>query len=108
MAITECFRCLSRISHDKDRVGVWQIHCKEVDLALDATNDTKRFTKVDLSVAGRMLQWHEHLTRFRSRRFGNVVLHDRNTAREAVLVAKSLEYPLGCMALLLGKIPVGD
>src|SRR5258708_16599449 len=38
---------------------------------------------------------------------GNVVLHDRDLARNPVLVAEPLEDPFGCMPLLLRPILVG-
>ena len=72
-----------------------------------------RLAEVDLRVPRRMHQRHEHLLGPLPPA-GHVVLHDRDAAREAVLVPQPLEDPLGRVLLLLrpafvlGQDPVDD
>jgi len=54
----------------------------------------------------RMHERHKHLL-CPLAQAGNVVLHDRDLAREAVLVAQTLENALAGMVLLLRAILVG-
>ena len=70
-----------------------QIHHQKVDLLFNTAYHGKRFTKVSLSVAGRMRQWNKHLplTLLGSE---NVVLHDRDTANKAMLITQPFKYPL--------------
>ena len=77
-----------------------QIERKEVDLALHSADDADCLTEVDLGVPRRMRQRYEHLLRPLPPA-GNVVLHDGEAAREAVLVPQPLEDALGRMLLLL-------
>ena len=56
-----------------------------MDLALLPANDPDGFAKVDLRMAGRMHQRHEHLPGSLAPA-SHVILHDRDAAREAVLV----------------------
>ena len=106
VAVAERFRRLGRIGHDEDRVGVRQVHREEVDLLLDAADHADRLAEVGLGMARRMHQRHEHLLRpLPPAR--HVVLHDRDAAREAVLVAQPLENPLRGVTLLLRPILVG-
>ena len=77
-----------------------QVEREEMDLALDATNDADRLAEVGLGVPRRMHQRHEHLLRPLPPA-GDVVLHDRDAAREAVLVPQPLEDPLRRVLLLL-------
>ena len=70
-----------------------QIHHQKVDLLFNTAYHGKRFTKVSLSVAGRMRQWNKHLllTLLGSE---NVVLHDRDTANKVMIIAKPLKDAL--------------
>ena len=60
MAITKGLGCLRRIGLDEERVRVRQRHCKVVQLAHDPANLAKRLTKINLGVAWRVAQRHEH------------------------------------------------
>ncbi len=64
-----------------------QVHRKEVDPALNAADDTNSFAKVDLGMARRMNQRHEHLLRPLTPT-GYIILHYRDAARETEFVAK--------------------
>ena len=105
MSVAERFRRLGWVGHYEDRVGMWQVHRKEVDLALDTTNHTNGFSKVCLGMPWRMRKRHEHLPRPLTP-VRNVVLHDRELAGKAVFVAQSLKYTLARVMLLLQSIPV--
>jgi hypothetical protein len=58
-----------------------------------------RLAKVRLSMAWRMRQRHNHLP-VATATFANAILDDGLTSREAMLVAKALEYPLRRVPLL--------
>src|SRR3981081_3779480 len=96
----EGFRCLCRIAGHEAGVRMRQVKSEEVDLALDATDDADGFTKVCLSMPRRIHQRHEDLLRPLPPA-GDIVLHDRDTAREPILIAQPLEYPLRRVLLLL-------
>src|SRR3954447_14984866 len=98
----ECFRRLRRIAHHKAGVRVRQVKSEEVDLALRATDDADRFPEVGLCMPRRMHQRYEHLLRSLPPA-GHVILHDRDPAREAVLISQPLENPLRRMLLLFGR-----
>src|SRR4030081_204162 len=93
VAVAEGFRCLCRIADHEAGVRMRQVKSQEVDLALNATDDADGFTKVCLSVPWRMHQRHEHLLRPLPPA-GDIVLHNRNAAREPILIAQPLEDPL--------------
>ena len=100
--VAERLRRLCRVGHHEDGVRVRQVQREEVDLALHATDDPDRLAEVGLGMPRRMHQRHEHLLRpLPPAR--HVVLHDRDAAREAVLVAQPLEDPLRRVLLLLGN-----
>ena len=90
VAVAERFRRLRRIRHHKTAVRVRQVKCQEVDLALHPADDPDRFTEVRLGMPGRMHQRHEHFLRSLPTK-RDVILHDRDTARKAVLVPQPLE-----------------
>jgi hypothetical protein len=104
--VAERFCRLGRIRHHEDRVGVRQVHRKEMDLAFNAADHADGFAEVRLAMARWMNERHEHLlcplapTR-------HVVLHNRDLASEPMLVAQPLKNALGCMPLLLRPILVG-
>ena len=100
MGVAEGLGRLRRIGHHKTSVRVRQIECKEVKLPLNAANDAERLAKVHLGMARQMRQRYEHLLRSLPPT-GNVVLHNRDAAREAVLVAKPFKNPLRRVLLLL-------
>ena len=77
-----------------------------MDFALDAANHGNGFAEVHLGMSRRMNQRHEHLLRPLAPT-SNVVLYNRDLAREPVLVAEPLEDTLRCMPLLLQPILVG-
>src|SRR5271156_3836592 len=93
VTIAEGFRRLCRITDYKTGVRVRQVKSEEVDLALDASDDSDGFAKVYLGMPRRMLQRHEH---FLSPPMpaGYIILPNRDAACEAVFVAKPLEDPL--------------
>ena len=76
-----------------------QVKGEEVDLALDPANDADAFAKIDLGMSRRMLQRNKHLLSPQTRA-SHVVLHNRQAAREAVLIPKPLEDSLRRMLLL--------
>ena len=67
---------------------------------LDPGDDRIRLAKVRLSLARRVRQRHEHLPQTTTP-FAHVILDDGLLTREAMLVAKTLEYPLRRVALLV-------
>ena len=105
MAVAESFRRLGRIGDHEGCVGVRQVEREVVDLAFDAADNSERFAKVRLRMARRMYQRHEHLLGPPAQA-RHVILHDRDLAREAVLVAQPLEDPLARVALLLRTLLV--
>jgi hypothetical protein len=106
MSVAEGFRRLCRVGRNEDRVGMRQVHRKEVDFALDAADHADRFAEVGLGMPWRMHERHEHLLRPLAPA-GNVVLHNRDLARKPVLVAEPLENALARVPLLLRPILVG-
>jgi hypothetical protein len=100
MPVAESFCRLRRVGHNEAGVRVRQIEREEMDLALNATDDPDRLPEVGLRVPRRMHQRHEHLLGPLPPS-GDIVLHDRNATREAVLVTEPLEEPLGGVLLLL-------
>ena len=74
-------------------------HDEKMRPILDAGDDRIRLAKVRLSMARRMGQRHKHLTPTKAP-FPNVILHDGLFAREAMFVAKALEYTLRRVVLL--------
>ena len=82
-----------------------KVKSKEVDLALNATDDAQRLTKVDLGVTWRMHKRHEHLA-LTLTGGKDIILDDRQAAGKVVLIAKALEDPLRRMTLLLRKLPI--
>ena len=68
-------------------------------LALNPGHHHQRFAEVGLRLARRVRQGNEHLPRPQLRCV-NVVLHDGVAAGEPVLIAQTLEDPLGRVPLL--------
>ena len=64
---------------------------------------TAGLAKINLGVAGRMRQRNKHLPPALSDT-ADVVLHNGDLARKAVLITQPLEYPLRCVTLLLRTI----
>ena len=54
MAVAKRLCRLSWIALHIDRIGMWQAHYEEVDLALLPANHPKRLTKINLGVARAM------------------------------------------------------
>jgi hypothetical protein len=100
VAVAERLSRLRRIGNDKAGVRVRQIKCEEVNLPLNPANDADRLAKVHLGMARRMRQRDKHLLRSLPPP-RNVILHDREPAREAVFVAKPFKNPLRRVLLLL-------
>ena len=96
---------LPRIRLHEAGVGMRQVHAEEVDLPAHAADGGDRFAEVDLRVAGWVRQRHEGLPPARACD-PDVVLHHRVAAAIAVLVAQTLENPLGRVTLLDGCDPV--
>ena len=82
---------------------VRQAHRQEVGLALDPADDAQRFAKIHLGMARRMCEGHKHLP-LSLAGAADVVLHNRNPAREAMLVTKAFEDPLRRVTLLLRTV----
>ena len=74
-----------------------------MDLAFHAADDGQGLAKINLGVAGRMRQRNKHLPPALSDT-ADVVLHNGDLARKAVLITQPLEYPLRCVTLLLRTI----
>ena len=68
-----------------------------------AADDGQGLAKINLGVAGRMRQRNKHLPPALSDT-ADVVLHNGDLARKAVLITQPLEYPLRCVTLLLRTI----
>ncbi len=100
MAIAKGLGCLRRIGLDEERVRVRQRHCKVVQLAHDPANLAKRLTKINLGVAWRVRQRHEHFPS-PALLLANIVGHNRDPADEAMFITQTLIYPLRRMPLLL-------
>ena len=109
----ERLRRLRRIGLHEAGVAVRQVHREEVDLPFHPADHRQRLAEVRLRVAGIMPQRHEHLTLPLTLR-QHVILHDRQTAAIAVLVAQTLEDPLRRVpllrrsALILFQDPIDD
>ena len=63
----------------------------------------RALAKINLGVAGRMRKRNKHLPPALSDT-ADVVLHNGDLARKAVLITQPLEYPLRCVTLLLRTI----
>src|SRR5215813_3233267 len=59
--VTERFGGLRRIGLHETRVAVWQVHRKEMDLALDPGDLRQSLAKIHLRVARIVPQRHEYL-----------------------------------------------
>ena len=92
MAITKGLGCLRRTGLDEERVRVRQRHCKVVQLAHDPANLAKRLTKINLGVAWRVRQRHEHFPS-PALLLANIVGHNRDPAGEAMFITQTLIYP---------------
>ena len=101
MPVEKSLRGLPRIRLHETGVGVRQVHAEEMDLLTNAADGGDRLAEVDLGVARRMSQRHEGLTATRACN-PDVVLHNCVAAAIAVLVAQTLEDPLGRVPLLDG------
>ena len=79
------------------------------DLLAPASDLDDRLAEVDLRMARRMMQWNEGLAHHLPAR-AHMVLHDRVTAREPVLVTQALENPVRRVPLLDRHVrrPVGS
>ena len=76
-----------------------KIKAEEMDLALDTTDDPKRFPEVDLGMARRMQQRHEHLSDTHAGAT-YITLHRRIATIKTMLVTKAIIDPLCCVTLL--------
>ena len=76
-----------------------KVHGEEVNRPLYAANYRRRLAKVRLGVAGRVRERNKHLAQAKPP-LAHVVLHDRVAAREAMLIAQTVKYPFGRVALL--------
>jgi hypothetical protein len=100
MAIAEGFRRLAGISLHEAGIRLRKAHRQKVDLAFHPADDRQRLAKIHLSVAGRVRQRNEHLTLMLPGTV-DIVLHDRDPARKAILITQPLEDPLRGVPLLL-------
>ena len=86
MTFAERFARLCRECLYERIVALGQVDHQVVRFRLHPGDFHPGFTEVGLCVAGRMLQWHEHLL-LAELLLADVILDDRVTAREVVLVA---------------------
>ena len=105
MAVAEGFRGLAGISPHKASVRVGKAHRQEVDFAFHSADDGQGLTKINLSMAGGMRQRDEHLS-LSLPGTADVVLHNRDPAREAMFITQPLEDPLRCVPLLLRTLSI--
>ena len=105
MPVAERLGRLGRVGLDEERIRVRERHREVVQLALDPANLAEGLAEIDLGVARRMRQGHEHLPG-PALLLPDVVGDDGDAAAEAVLVAQALEDPLRRVPLLLRKSPV--
>ena len=83
-------------------------HLPLSDCAGEGTADHRpRFAEVRLRMPRRMHQRYEHL-QATATMLAHVVLHDRVTASEPILVPKPVEHALGRVALLARPSPILD
>ena len=109
----ERLRRLRRIGLHEAGIAVRQVHREEVDLPLHPADHRQRLAEVRLRVPRIMPQRHKHLALPLTLR-QHVILHDRQPADVAVLVAQTLEDPLRRVpllrraALILFQDPIDD
>ena len=84
MAVEEGLDPLGRVGLDEAGIRVRQIETEEVDLLLDTPDHRHRLAEVDLGVAGRMGERHEHLLDA-GMLLAQVIFDDRVAAGKAVL-----------------------
>ena len=84
MAVEEGLDPLGRVGLDEAGIRVRQIETEEVDLLLDTPDHRHRLAEVDLGVAGRMGERHEHLLGA-GMLLAQVIFDDRVAAGKAVL-----------------------
>ncbi len=99
VAVQPGLRRRRRVGRNEAGIAVGKVHGEKMRPPLDAGDDRIRLAKVRLSVTRRVRQRHEHLT-LATAPFPDVILDDGLFARKAMLVAKTLEYPLRRVALL--------
>ena len=99
MPVQPGLRRRRRVGRNEAGIAVGKCHDEKMRPILDAGDDRIRLAKVRLSMARRMGQRHKHLTPTKAP-FPNVILHDGLFAREAMFVAKALEYTLRRVVLL--------
>jgi hypothetical protein len=86
-------RRLRRIGLHEAGVRVRQVHSEEVDLPFHPADHRQSLAEVGLRMPGVVPQRHEHLA-LPLTLPQHVVLHDRQAAAIAVLVAQALKDPL--------------
>ena len=105
MAIAKGLTRLRPIGPHETGVRVWQIHRKDVDLAILAPDDGPRLAEVDLGMAGIVSQRYEDLLAALPA-FPHVVFDDRIAAGETMLVPQPLEDPLGGVPPFTMYLPI--
>ena len=105
MTVQPSFRRRGRVGAHEASVAVRKRHDEEMRPMLHPGDERIRLAKVRPGMAGRMRQRHEHLP-LATAPFANVILDDGLSAREAMLVAKTLEYPLRRVALFAVNCPI--
>jgi hypothetical protein len=96
---TERFRRLRRVDLHKTGIAVRQVHGEEVDRPLHPADHRQRRAEINLRMPGVVPEQHKHLALVLTAH-QNIVLHDRQPAGIAVLIAQTLENPLRCVPLL--------
>ena len=105
VSVEEGLRRLRRIGLHEAGVRLRQIHAEEMNLLAHPANHAHRFAEIHLRMARRMRQRHEGLSPARPLD-PYIILDDGVAAREPMLVAQTLENPLGRMTLLHWRCPV--
>ena len=103
MPIAESLGRFRRIGLDETGVAMGQVKGKVMGLELDAINDRPCFAEVNLGMARRMSQRHEHFTGM-AFLIADVIRNDCYPALKAMLIAQTLINAFGCMALLLWAV----
>ena len=99
MPVQPGLRRRRRVGRNEAGIAVGKCHDEKMRPILDAGDDRIRLAQSPLEHGPEEGQRHKHLTPTKAP-FPNVILHDGLFAREAMFVAKALEYTLRRVVLL--------
>ncbi len=105
MAVAEGLTGLCPIGPHETGIGLWQVHREDMDLAVPAPDDDRRFAKVDLGMAGVVSQRYKDLSAAPPA-LSDVVFDDRIAAGETMLISQPLKDPLGGVPLLAMNLSI--